>query len=336
MKEIELLNSFNNKTMLLTLADIEQAQTRLRGLVRHTPLLPFGDEEADGSQLFLKPESLQAVGSFKIRGASNRLLCLTPEERSRGVIAYSSGNHAQGVARAAQRLGIEAVIVMPTNSPKVKVAATRGYGAEVVLFDPATERREDVAARLMARKPYVLVPPFNDPYVIAGQGTVGLEIFHDLPDVDLVLTPVGGGGLISGVAVALKALRPGVKIIGVEPALAADAQASLRAGRVVGWSAADTNRTIADGVRTLEVGDLTFAHMQRYVDDIITVSEAEIRMAARRLLTETRLLVEPTGALPLAAYLYHRAELPAARRIVAVVTGGNIDPDLLHELLTKG
>ena len=318
---------------MTTLADIQEAQTRLRGVVRHTPLLPFGEPAADGEQLYLKPESLQTVGSFKIRGASNRLLRLTTEERARGVIAYSSGNHAQGVARAAQLLGIKAVIVMPTNSPRVKVAGTRSYGAEVVLYDPATERREDVAARLMARSPYVLVPPFNDADVIAGQGTVGLEIFHDLPAVDLVLVPVGGGGLISGVAAALKTLRPEVKIIGVEPELAADAQASFRAGRIIGWPAADTNRTLADGVRTLELGDLTFAHIQRYVDDIVTVSEVEIRAAARRLLTEARLLVEPTAALPLAAWLYHRAALPAARQTVAVVTGGNVDPAVLLDLL---
>lgn len=320
---------------MVTLADIEQAQTRLRGVVRHTPLLPFGEPEADGAQLYLKPENLQAVGSFKIRGASNRLLSLSAEECQRGVIAYSSGNHAQGVARAAQLLGIKAVIVMPTNSPKVKVAATRSYGAEVVLYDPATEKREDVAARLMEQLPYVLVPPFNDPYVIAGQGTVGLEIFQDLPLVDLVLVPVGGGGLISGLAVALKTLRPEVKIIGVEPELAADAQASLRTGHIVSLPAAHTNRTLADGVRTLQVGELTFAHMQRYVDDIITVSEAEIRAATRRLLSEARLLVEPTAALPLAAYLHHRAELPAARQTVAVITGGNIDPAVLVSLLQE-
>ena len=320
---------------LVTLAEIEQAQIRLQGVVRHTPLLPFGEPEADGTQLYLKPESLQAIGSFKIRGASNRLLSLSAEERARGVIAYSSGNHAQGVASAAQRLGMRATIVMPTNSPRVKVAGTRGYGAEVVLYDPATERREDVAARIMQAlaEPPVLVPPFNDAGVIAGQGTVGLEIFQDLPAVDLVLVPVGGGGLISGVAVALKTLRPSVKIIGVEPELAADAQASFRAGQIVAWPAADTNRTLADGVRTLALGDLTFAHVQHYVDDIITVSEAELRAAARRLLTEARLLVEPTAALSLAAWLFHRAELPAARCAVAVVTGGNVDPEVLAELL---
>lgn len=320
---------------LVTLADIQQAQARLRGVVRHTPLLPFGDPMPDGEQLYLKPENLQSIGSFKIRGASNRLLTLSAEERERGVIAYSSGNHAQGVARAAQLLGVKAVIVMPTNSPQVKVDGTRRLGAEVVMYDPAVEKREDVAARLMTGAPYVLIPPFNDAHVIAGQGTVGLEIFADLPAVDLVLLPVGGGGLISGVAVALKALRPEVQIIGVEPELAADAQASLQSGKIVGWPAADTNRTLADGVRTLEVGDLTFAHLQRYVDGIVTVSEAEIRAAARRLLTEARLLVEPTAALPLAAYLYHRAELPPARQTVAVVTGGNVDPAVLLDLLQQ-
>ena len=321
--------------MFVTLSDIEQAQTRLRGVVRHTPLLPFGEPEADGTQLYLKPENLQAIGSFKIRGASNRLLSLTEAERGRGVIAYSSGNHAQGVASAAQRLGIRATIVMPANSPRVKIAATRSYGAEVVLYDPATERREDVAARLVQARavPPVLVPPFNDAHVIAGQGTAGLEIFQDLPAVDLVLVPVGGGGLISGVAVALKTLRPEVKIIGVEPELAADAQASFRTGHIVAWPAADTNRTLADGVRTLALGDLTFAHVRRYVDDILTVSEAELRAAARCLLTEARLLVEPAAALPLAAWLYHRAELPGARCPVALVTVGNVDAEVLAELL---
>lgn len=318
---------------MVSLDDIYQAQARLNGVIVRTPLLPFVDARTDAA-LFLKPENLQPVGSFKIRGASNRLLSLSPEELRRGVITYSSGNHAQGVAFAAKRLGIEAVIVMPTNSPKVKIAATRSYGAEVVLYDPATEKREDVAARLMERRPYVLVPPFNDAHVIAGQGTVGLEIFADLPDVDLVLVPVGGGGLISGVAAALKQLKPSVKIIGVEPELAADAQESFRSGQIVELPAAHTNRTIADGVRTLRVGDLTFAHIQRYVDDIVTVSEEEIRQVTRRLILDARLVVEPTAAVALAAWLHHRAELPPARRVVAVLSGGNIDPDLLVELLT--
>ncbi|WP_223648531.1 threonine ammonia-lyase [Hymenobacter psoromatis] len=320
---------------LITLADLHQAQQRLRGLARRTPLLPFDLPELGGEQVYLKPESLQLIGSFKIRGAGNRLMALTAAERARGVLAYSSGNHAQGVAFAARQLGLRATIVMPTNAPRVKIDATRALGAEVVLYDPAHEKREAVAARLLAgaAAPPVLVPPFDDAYVIAGQGTVGLEIFEDLPAVDLVLTPVGGGGLLGGVAAALKLLKPSVKIIGVEPELAADAQASWRSGRVVEWPAADTNRTLADGVRTLAVSELTLAHLRQYADDIVTVSEAELRAAARRLLLEARLVVEPTAALPLAALLRHRAALPPSQHTVLVLTGGNADPATLAELL---
>ena len=320
---------------LITLADLQQAQQRLRGLARRTPLLPFDLPELGEERVYLKPESLQPIGSFKIRGAGNRLVALTAAERARGVLAYSSGNHAQGVAYAARQLGLRATIVMPTNAPRVKIAATRALGAEVVLYDPAHEKREAVAARLLAgaAAPPVLVPPFDDAYVIAGQGTVGLEILADLPAVDLVLTPVGGGGLLGGVAAALKLLKPSVKIIGVEPKLAADAQASWRSGRVVKWPAAATNRTLADGVRTLAVSELTLAHLRQYADDIVTVSEAELRAAARRLLLEARLVVEPTAALPLAALLRHRAALPPSRHTVLVLTGGNADPATLAELL---
>ncbi len=321
---------------LVTLPDIEQARLRLRGLARHTPLLPMALPELPGEAVYLKAESLQPIGSFKIRGAANRILALTAAERAQGVIAYSSGNHAQGVAYAARELGLSAVIVMPTNAPAVKVAATRALGAKVVLYDPAVERREDVAARLQTQRPRVLVPPFDDPYVIAGQGTAGLEIFEDLPAVELVLAPVGGGGLLSGLAVALKALKPSIKIIGVEPELAADAQASLRAGRVVEWPAADTNRTLADGVRTLRLSELTFRHLRTYADDIVAVSEADLRRAARRLLTEARLVVEPTAALPLAALLRHRAALPPSRCTVLLLTGGNVDPATLAALLADG
>ncbi len=320
---------------LITLSDIYEARARLKNLARPTPLLPLALPELGAEQVWLKPESLQAIGSFKIRGAGNRLVALTTEERARGVLAYSSGNHAQGVAYAARALGIRATIIMPTTAPQVKIAATRALGAEVILYDPAHEKREAVAAQLLAAAPAppVLVPPFDDPYVIAGQGTVGLEIFEQLPAVDLVLAPVGGGGLLSGVGAALKTLRPGVKIIGVEPELAADAQASWRAGRVVEWAAADTGRTLADGARTLAVSELTLAHLRAYADDIVTVSEAEIRAAARRLLLEARLVVEPTAALPLAALLRHRATLPASANTVLILTGGNVDPAVLAELL---
>lgn len=324
-----------------TLADIQLAATRLTGLVTRTPLLPFraADAETDGARVWLKAENLQPIGSFKLRGAGNRLLALSADERRRGVVAYSSGNHAQGVAYTARHLRMAATIVMPTTTPRVKLAATRALGAEVVLYDPATERREEVAARVRERFPAdalpTLVPPFDDPYIVAGQGTAGLEIYHDLPDADLVLVPVGGGGLLSGVATAIKTLNPAARVVGVEPALAADAQASFRAGHRVAWAAADTQRTLADGVRTLEVGELPFQLMQRYVDDIITVTEDEIRAVTRRFVLEARLVVEPTGALALAAWLHHRAELPPARRVVCLLTGGNIDPELLMELLAS-
>ncbi len=318
---------------LVTLEEIKQAQERIRGVARHTPLLAVAG--TGGEQVYLKAENLQPIGAFKIRGAYNRLAALNAEERAGGVIAYSSGNHAQGVAYSARQLGMKAVIVMPTNAPAVKIAATRGYGAEVVLYNPATERREDVAEKLMQGQNWTLVPPFNDRYVIAGQGTAGLEIYQDLPDVDLVLIPVGGGGLLSGIAVALKSLKPSVKIIGVEPELAADAQESFRGDKIVEYSAEKTSRTIADGVRTTSLSKLTYAHIKEYVDDIITVSEAEIREGVRRMLFENHLLVEPSGVLPYAAYLRHRAELPAASKIVLVLSGGNIDPAVLQQIINE-
>ena len=320
---------------LVTLDDLEQARERLRNLARPTPLLPFEMPELGAERVYLKPESLQPIGSFKIRGAGNRLVALTAAERARGVLAYSSGNHAQGVAYAARQLGIRATIVMPTNAPQVKIAATRALGAEVVLYNPAEEKREAVAARLLAAAPAppVLVPPFDDEYVIAGQGTVGLEILEVLPEAELVLAPVGGGGLLGGMAAALKLLKPSIKVIGVEPELAADAQASWRSGQVVEWPAADTSRTLADGVRTLAVSELTLAHLRQYADDIVTVSEAELRAAARRLLLEARLVVEPTAALPLAALLRHRASLLPSHHTVLVLTGGNADPATLIDLL---
>jgi len=329
-----ILPTITDLAGLVSLGDIQQAQARLSDLVYRTPLLPYHQISIDGVHVWLKPEQFQPIGSFKLRGAYNRLAALSAAERTHGVIAYSSGNHAQGVAYAARHLGMRALIVMPTNAPAVKIAATRSFGAEVVLYDPLIESREAVAAKLMAGEPWTLVPPFNDKYVIAGQGTIGLEIAHDLPAVDLVLTPIGGGGLLSGTATAIKGLQPTARIIGVEPEVAADAQASFRSGHIVELSSTEANRTIADGVRTLAVGALTFAQMRGYADDIVTVSEAEIKQAWYRLLTEAHVLVEPTSALPLAAYLYHRAELPAAKQVVLVLSGGNIDPAQISELLS--
>jgi threo-3-hydroxy-L-aspartate ammonia-lyase len=314
--------------MLITLDDIRQAQERLRGVTLHTPLVQFDHG------LHLKPESLQPIRSFKLRGAYNRIAALSDEERANGVIAYSSGNHAQGVAYAARQFGIPAVIVMPANAPKVKIEATRSYEAQVVLYDPATEKREEVAAKLSAGKSWTLVPPFDDPYVIAGQGTIGAEIAQDAPDVDLVIVPIGGGGLISGVATAIKIINPNAKVIGVEPELAADAQQSFRSGTIQSLTTEQTARTIADGVRTLHLSERTFAHIQHYVDDILTVSESTIYEAARQLLLRGKLLIEPSGVLPYAAWLQHRDLIPRAKKAVLVLSGGNADGDFLRTLIS--
>lgn len=319
---------------MISIEDIRAARARLDGVIYRTPLIPYyGDTE---HSVFFKPESLQPIGSFKLRGAYNKIATLSPEVRARGVIAYSTGNHAQGVAYVARKFGIPALIVMPTIAPAVKIDATRAYGATVVLYDPATERREAVAARIMQETPYTLIPPFNDLLIMAGQGTIGLEIAEDLPDVDLVIAPVGGGGLVGGTATAIKALCPNAKVIGVEPALADDARQSLHSGKLIEIPPSQANRTIADGVRTLVIGDITFAQMQRFVDDIITVSEDDIRAATRHSILDAKLAVEPTGALALAAYLFHRDQLPPARNVVLIISGGSADPLTISQILAAG
>ncbi|GAA1969904.1 threonine ammonia-lyase [Kitasatospora viridis] len=317
---------------LVGVEELRAAQRRIAGVAVRTPLLPCPWAQDGRRSLWLKPESLQPTGAFKIRGAYNRLAALSAEERARGVVAQSSGNHAQAVAYAAQLLGIKAVIVMPEASPAVKVANTRAFGAEVLLVTP--ERREEVPAELAEEHDYVWVPPYDDPYIIAGQGTVGLEIGEDAPDqLDTVLVPISGGGLISGVAAAIKLTTPGVRVIGVEPELAAHAQGSLRAGTRVVWPVADTYRTIADGLRQPSLGVLPFEHVQAYVDDIVTVSEQEIRDAVAVLAQRGRLVAEPSGAVSTAAYLYRAGEL-GGRVFAAVLSGGNLEPTLLSELLT--
>lgn len=320
--------------MIISVDDIRQAQARVQGIVKHTPLIEC-PRDGEGEQLWFKPENLQNTGSFKLRGAYNRIAALTAEERQRGVIGYSSGNHAQGLARAAQLAGVKAVIVMPSNAPKVKIEGTRSYGAEVVLYDVATESREEVTAKIQAENGYILVPPFNDPYIMAGQGTLGLEIAADLPNVELVLVQVGGGGLLSGVATAVKSLCPKAKVFGVEPELASDAHQSWQSGQIVGITAAEAGRTIADGVRTLSVGNLTFEQMRATADGIITVSETEIRDAMRRIIQNVKLVIEPTGALTFAAWLHHRHELPASNQTVCVISGGNVEPAMLAEVLNS-
>ena len=287
-------------------------------------------------KLFLKLENLQPIGAFKLRGAYNKVSSLTDEERRRGVISYSSGNHAQGVAYAARALGVKAIIVMPGNAPKNKLEATAALGAEIVTVGPGSEERRLRAEQLAAEHGYAIVPPYNDEKIIAGQGTVGLEILEDMPDVETVLAPVGGGGLISGISAAIKlsnrSSNTKVKVIGVEPELAADARASLRAGRIVSFPAEQVSQTLADGLRTQSIGAINFEHIRAYVDDIVSVTEDEIREAMRALSANAKTLAEPSGAVAVAAFLFHAGELPKTNINVAVISGGNIDPKLLAEL----
>jgi threonine dehydratase len=302
----------------------------------HTKLVPFHFHDADDKrQLYLKPENLQPIGSFKLRGAYNKIASFSEEERRRGVVSYSSGNHAQGVAYAARALGLKAIIVMPGNIPAIKREATIALGAEIILVGPSSSERQAKAEELAAKHGYVIVPPYNDEKIIAGQGTMGLEILEDLPDVETVIAPVGGGGMISGIAAAIKLSRPAIKVIGAEPEFAADAQASLRAGKIVELAAEETTRTLADGLRTQSIGAVNFEHIRRYVDDIVTVSEDEISEAMRRLSTNPKTLAEPSGAVAVAAFLFHREQLPSTNVNVAVISGGNVEPEMLADLERK-
>jgi threonine dehydratase len=308
----------------------------LSGVAVRTVLLParvLDESSGDATRrLFIKPENHQPIGAFKLRGAYNKIASLTNEERKRGVITYSSGNHGQGVAYAARALGVKAVIVMPGNAPAIKREATAALGAELVLVGPGSMERMQKAEELAAQHGYVIVPPYNDEQIIAGQGTIGLEILEDLPEVETVLLPVGGGGLISGVAAAIKWSRRDVRVIGVEPEVAADARASFKSGKLVELAAEEVSRTLADGLRTQSIGPINFEHIQKYVDDIITVSEQEIYAAARRLAANPQTVAEPSGAVAVAGFLFHSSELPKTTNNVAVISGGNIEPAMLAEL----
>ena len=319
---------------IVTLADIQQAQRRLKGIAVRTPLFEahLNDDVPSAGQLFLKLENLQPIGAFKLRGAYNKIASLSEAERKPGVIAYSSGNHAQGVAFAARALGVKAVIVMPSNAPPIKLEATAALGAEIVKVGASSEERRLKAEELAAKYGYAIVPPYNDEKIIAGQGTLGLEILQDLPEVELVLTPVGGGGMISGVAAAIKLSKPSVAVIGVEPELAADAAASLKSGHLVSFPAEKVTQTIADGLRTQSVGAINLEHMRAYVDDIVTVSESEIREAMRRLAAHPKTVAEPSGAVAVAGFLFRQQQLPRQQFNVAVISGGNIEPAMLDEL----
>lgn len=313
-----------------TLAALQEARPRLTGVINPTPLQISRTLGAmTGATVWLKPECLQRTGSFKIRGAFTKIARLSAEERERGVITYSSGNHAQGVACAARLLGAKAVVVMPEDAVPAKVAATRGYGADVEFCGLDSLQRQQRALELQAQHGYTMIPPFDDPDIVAGQGSVGLEIVSELPDVDVVVVPVGGGGLISGVSLGVKLSQPAVAVVGVEPEGANDAQQSLRRGEVV---TIDEVHTIADGLRPKRVGALNFAIIRLHVDDVVTVSDDEIRAAMRLLLLRAKLVVEPSGAVGVAALLARKLDC-AGKRVAVVLSGGNADPSMLREVL---
>ncbi len=316
-------------TLPVTFADVRAAAERLRGVANRTPVLTSRTFDAlTGREVFFKCENLQRGGAFKFRGAYNRLCQLSDDEKRRGVVAFSSGNHAQGVALAAKLLNIPATIVMPDDAPAIKLAATRGYGAEVIVYDRLTGSREQMARQLAAERGLTLVPPFDDPHIIAGQGTTALELLEEVPDLDALVAPVGGGGLISGCAVAAKALRPAIAVYGVEAEGADDAKQSLARGEIVHIP---PPATIADGIRTQSVGALTFAMMRALLGDIVLVNDAEIVEAVRFMLLRMKIVVEPTGAVPIAAVMQNR--IPAsARRVGVIVSGGNIGMELLRAI----
>lgn len=313
---------------LVDLERIRAAAERIAGVAVRTPLLRWDDRTE------LKPESLQPVGAFKMRGAYAKLTSLSPEARANGVVTYSSGNHAQAVARAARLLGVPAVIVMPDNAPAVKVAGVERDGARIVRCGPGSDERRRIAQELAAEQGYAIIPPFDDAEIIAGQGTCGLEIAEDRPEVTSVLVPIGGGGLIAGVAAAINALAPGARIIGVEPEDAADARESMARGEIVSWPPERTGRTIADGLRVSALGALPFAHIRALVHEIVTVSDDELRSAMGLLATRARLVVEPSGAAAMAAHLSGRVPQPPGDDArVVVLSGGNVDPAMLAEVL---
>jgi len=332
-------------TEFVTLEEIHAAKERIAGVAVRTPLYrverarlrmaKIAEPEFD---LYIKAESEQPIGSFKLRGAYNMLSQLPPESLKRGVITYSSGNHAQGVAYAARALGAKAVIVMPSNAPEVKKAATRALGAEIVEVGPASSERYSKAVELVEKFGYAMIPPYDAREIIAGQGTCGLEIVEQLPDVDLVISPVSGGGLLSGVATAVRLwveaglAKSEVKVWGAEPELAADAHESFYSKTRVEWPAEKTTRTIGDGLRTQSLGALNFEHVLKYVDGIVKVKEEEILAAMRVMLTATKLVPEPSGAVALAAALYQARELPSAKKVAVVLSGGNLEPALREKL----
>lgn len=324
---------------LVTLDEIRAAKHRLIDVAVRTPLyrlerarLRMAKLPEPDCDIYIKAESEQPIGSFKLRGAYNMVAQLSPEALQRGVITYSSGNHAQGVAYAARALGAKAVIVMPDNTPEIKKAATKALGAEIVTVGPSSSERQAKAEELAGQFGYAIIPPYDHAAIIAGQATCAMEILEQLPNVDLIVTPVSGGGLLSGTGAAVKLTMPAVQVWGAEPALAADAKESFETKRLIKWPAEKTTRTIGDGLRTQSLGSLNFEHVLAYVDGIIAVTEDEILSAMRTLLSVTKLVPEPSGAVALAAVLYHAHELPRVRKVALVLSGGNLEPELRKTL----
>jgi threonine dehydratase len=308
--------------LAITFDDVAAAAGRLAGVAHRTPVLTSRTaDEMTGAQLYFKCENFQRMGAFKFRGAYNALAQFTPPQRRAGVVAFSSGNHAQAVALSARLLGMPAVIVMPQDAPAIKVEATRGYGAEVLLYDRYTEDREAIGVRLARERGMTLIPPFDHPHVMAGQGTAALELLQDVPALDLLLVCVGGGGLVSGCAVAAHALQPACRVVGVEPEAGNDVQQSLRRGSIV---SINVPRTIADGAQTQQPGRLTFPVIRERVSDIVTVSDAALVRAMRFFAGRMKIVVEPTGCLGAAAAFEGACEV-RGRRVGVIVSGGNVD-----------
>jgi threonine dehydratase len=311
--------------MNLSLADIHAAHVRIRDKVNHTPVMTSESlDSLSGVWLFFKCENLQKAGAFKARGATNAVFSMTDEQARRGVVTHSSGNHAAALARAAKLRGIPAYIVMPKNAPKTKVASVRRYGGEIIFCEPTLEARESTAQQVMMRTEAEFIDPYNDLRVMAGQGTTAIELMEEVPELDVILCPVGGGGHLSGIAVAAKSIKPSILVIGVEPAEADDAARSLQAGHII---ASVSPKTIADGLLT-SLGDKTFAEIQRHVDDIVTVSEEGIVKAMRLIWEVMKLIVEPSGAVSYAAIVEERLDIKG-KKVGLILSGGNLDLDHL-------
>jgi threonine dehydratase len=314
----------------VSLHDIRDAAHRIEGGVHRTPVLRSRTLDArTGARVYLKAENLQRIGAFKFRGAYNAISQLSPEQLARGIAAYSSGNHAQAVALAARELGSTAVIVMPADTPAAKLDAVRGYGAEIITYDRYTENREQIGAALASSRGLALIPPYEHPHVIAGQGTAALELLDEVGDLDALIVPVGGGGLMAGSATAAKGLQPGIRVVGVEPAAGDDTRQSLAKGERV---SIPVPRTIADGQAASTPGELTFSINRHLVDEIVLVSDDEIRDALRFAVDRLKTVLEPSGATGLAALLAGRLD-PAPARIGVILSGGNVGAARLAELL---